>query len=403
MEMKQFKSIILIILLLISCTQKRTDNPPATDEGFIAHPIPRKMPHPDFETTELRAQPIEDIEAIQAFPESLKLLYEFLNHENAHSKQHDLDLLTSGDIAIASLNQTYLMILDKSENMLWQYNLKTNEPNEISSQGRGPGDLIFSKDVTVYNNKVLVSMQGYKISVFNCSKGICEYEKTLKNELNNYSVTAAKQYFYVLGIPPFGRDQDPDPANTDQYTIHKFTHNGKLETSFSPVYRHRAPLVRDRMVAKGDINYFPDQTIVSATFSFFQNIYLYNDEGELKGKFEVSEFQQPYYAYKHNRGNFSGKLKYNDNSSILHTTKIGEKWLVLRVRERRDLEFISREEGFKGDEWYSYYAFDIDKTDLYKIGRDKEAHQPLTGSQTVFPTDYGLVINKDSTISWLSI
>jgi len=388
--------------LLTSCTEKRTDNPPATDDGFIAHPIPRKMPHADFETTEIKVQSIKEAEAISSLPESLKILHKLLDNNNLKIEQQDLNVLTSGDVKIASFDATNLIILDKRKNKLWQYNLKTNEPNEIASQGRGPGDLIFSKDVDVFNKKVLVSMQGYKISVFNCATGVCEYEKTLKNELNNYSVTAGEENFYVLGIPPFGRDQDQDPTNTDQYTIHKFTYTGELETSFSPVYRHRAPLVRDRMAAKGDINYFPDQDAIAATFKFYSCIYLYNTKGKLKGKFRVSEFQQPYYAYKNKVGDKRGRVLYDDNSTIIHSNRINDKWLLLIVRERRDVEFISLKEGFRGYEWYAYYAFNTNNSSIYKIGRNKKAHKPAT-SKPIYPTNYGIVINKDSTISWLSI
>lgn len=398
-----FKSVILMCLIMLtSCMVERTDNPPATDKGFTAHPIPRNMPHTDVEPKKIKIQSIEEAEAISSFPETLKLLHKFMDEDQVLNEQQKLDILTTGDIKIASLDEINLIILDRDKNKLWQYNLKTNESNEIASQGRGPGDLIFSKDIAVFDNKLLVSMQGYKISIFNCSAGVCEYEKTLKNEINNYSVTAGEEVFYVLGIPPFGRDQDPDPTNSDQYSIHKFNYTGKLQTSFSPVYRHRAPLVRDRLTAKGDVNYFLNYNTIAATYSFYSNIYLYNSNGELKGKLKVPDFQQPYYAYKNIDGNESGRVLYNDNSSIIHSTKIKDKWLLLTVREQRDVEFISIKKGFKGDEWYAYYAFNINTSSFYKIGRDKKSHKPSTG-KFIYPTNGGLLVNNDSTLSWLNI
>lgn len=401
--MHHFKIIFLIFVAsFISCAEERTDNPPPTDGAYIAHPIPSKMPHPDFESIEIKAQPIEEAGYLSSLPESLRLLYNFLNEDSLEHEQQTIDMLTTRKIEIAFLNKSNLLVLDERDDKIWQYNLKSNKNTEVSGWGKGPGDLIFSKGLAVYNDKALVSMQGYKISFFNCSTGVCEYKKTIKTDFNNYSISAGENFFYVLAIPPFGRDQDSDPTNTSQFTIHKFDYTGKLEKSFLPVYQHRAPLVRDRMVAGGSINYYPNKSIVTSTFKFYKNVYIYSNKGKLKKKYIITDLKQPYYGYKENSERPSGTVMYNDNSSILHSSKIGERWLLLTIKEQRNVEFIDLRRGFKGDEWYAYYAFDINNSTLYKIGRDKKTHKP-SEVEPVYTTEYGLFVYKDSTLRFYKI
>jgi len=238
----------------------------------------------------------------------------------------------------------------------------------------------------------------------------CSRLKVFENLPNDYSHNCPEEYGpdFDFGAPPIlvplDNGKDVLIAGQKSGVVHALDPDNNGERIWKKRVGRGGLLggIHWGMAAKGDINYFPDQDAIAATFKFYSCIYLYNTKGKLKGKFRVSEFQQPYYAYKNKVGDKRGRVLYDDNSTIIHSNRINDKWLLLIVRERRDVEFISLKEGFRGYEWYAYYAFNTNNSSIYKIGRNKKAHKPAT-RKPIYPTNYGIVINKDSTISWLSI
>lgn len=383
---------ILILFFVFNSCSKEND--------FTPHPLPDKMPHADDDSEILDIQSISESDSSP--PQSLKLLQDFLVDESKNFKTKKLDILATDKIDISFLSSTDILVLDKENNQLIQYNLETDENTVVASQGRGPGDLLYTQELNVHNKVAYVAMQGFQISVFDCNLRSCEHDNTILTEYNNYSIAAADKHLFVLGIPPFGRDQDPDPTNTDQYIIHRFNHSGKKEQSFTPVYRETSPVVRTQMTSGGQVRSFPQFNMNIVTFDFFHYLYLYNDEGDLLRKFQIPDLKQGYYEYKENKGGgFTGRLRYDDNSKIIRTTNLGDNWLLLIIREQRGVEFINLEEGFKGDEWFSFYAFNIKNHILYKIGDHKKF--TIGKSRSIQVSEHGIIVNENGTIFFLSI
>ncbi|TVR19726.1 MAG: hypothetical protein EA391_00200 [Balneolaceae bacterium] len=396
-----FKNKLLVsisMLLLISCTRD------SNTSGTMLHPVAEKMPYANIEAELLKIHDGE--EYIDLFPESVQLLHYVLNDEAGllqHTKPILLSsgendtLLTTGAVDISSVNDSSLLILERSTNRLVQYNIDESRYHVIANQGRGPGDLHFSRELSVYDNKAFIGMQGFRISKFTCNSGLCEYSKTIQTEYNNYSVAPDDDYISIVGISAFGNEGDPDPSNTDQYLLHKINYNGEVLQSYLPIYRHRSPLVREAMNSGGRVRSFPESNSIVVTFSRFPYLYVHNDAGELTNIYELPDFIQSYYKSEEDRaGRYTTSLLFDNNSMISFTSTLNERWLLLRMREQRDLVFhgYGLEEGFTGTQWFSYFAFNVDEKTLYKIGED--TRKSVRDERRVLHViDQGIVINEN--------
>ncbi len=381
---------LLIWVFLISCTKQNNRN------DFTLHPIQEKMPHANIKSEKLEV--LSESEYVNILPEKLQLLHAFLSDDIDDFNIIELSLLTTDAINISAINDSTILILEKDKNRLIQYSLESNVYEIIANQGRGPGDLLFARELAFHDNRAFIGMQGFQISVFDCIDVLCEYEKTLRTDFNNYSLAPNDDSLLFLGISRFGRDQDPDPSNTDQYLIHEVNYEGKLQQSFLPIYDDRAPLVREQMSSGGWIRSFPELKTHVFTFDIFPQIYMYNIDGELIARYQLPGFMQRGYEYMESRdGGFTGRLQYEGSySQLTFATIVNETWLLLGKRERRNIKFIDWQEGFKIDEWYSYYALNIFDHNLYKIGDDKLF--PYGESRVVFVVDQGLVISENGTL-----
>jgi hypothetical protein len=312
----------------------------------------------------------------------------------------ELNLLTTGDLDISSLNDSTFLILEKDNDRLIKYNANRNEYEVVAEQGRGPVDLFFSEDMTIHNDKAYIAMQGFQISVFNCEAGLCEHEKIIETDYNNYSVAPSDDYILFLGMATFGFEQSPDPANTKQNLIYKIDNDGNLLDSFSSVYRFRSAILRGRLNSGGTVNVYPSYNTILVTMEYFPYIYEYDIDGELKQKYELPEFQQSFHQYSEKTSGVAF-LNRGNNSSIKFTKKLNEQLLLIGLKERRNVEWISREEGFKGDEWISYNIFNVEDKRFYHLG-DGLPNQPYSGKESVMHiADQGVIINNLGTLYFI--
>lgn len=388
--MKSNYLLIFCFLVVINSCENANQ-----ESNITMHPISEYMPYSNINSEVL--DEIDGGEYLDQLPKNVQALYRFLNYETDDADTHELNLLTSDAIDVSTINESDLLILDKDSNRLIQYNLLSDEYEVIANQGRGPGDLFFSRELSVYDDKAIVAMQGFRISVFMCSDGYCDYDKTIQTDYNNYSTATIDDHLYFLGIAPFGREQDPDPVNTNQQLVHKINFAGEKQHSFLPVYNFRAPVVRERMHSEGHVRTFPESGTIIVTFELFPYIYMHDIAGELTAKYKLPGFIQNYYEYEEdNSGRWRGRIIYDSNSRISFTSELDNRWLLLKIREQRDVEFIDLIEGFKGDEWHSYYIFDVNEEKLFKIGDD--IVKPYNESRVIFVSDQGLIINKEGTL-----
>lgn len=394
--------VFIFLVLLISCATDDGEDPTvdgaiSLEEGFTPHPETDRMPHPETDARELK--PVEDEDRLLSLPENLKRLYHLLHSDGSEEHQKLTAMVSSiYGFHAASVDESSLIMLDSSSDRLIQYNLKESSYADLAPTGRGPGDIMFAREMQLFDRRVYVGMQGFRISVFDCRHDPCEYDSTITTDFNNYSVSPTGEELVVLGLPRFGHEQDPDPNNIDQSAIHILTDEGGVERSFSPVYQHIAPIVREQMNAQGTVRSFPELDSHIVMYNMFPYIYVYNNVGELTEKYRLPDFKQGYYDFDDDRQ--IGRFRHKDNSNIVNTSRFGDDWVFIQLRDRRGLEWVE-DHGLDGQQTYTYYAFNVSSHDLYKIGEDDAV--AVGENRAIFPVEQGLVINQQGTLKWVGI
>jgi len=348
--------------MLISCSNQ------SKEAEVVIHPQEENMPFSNVTVEKLDV--IDAGNLLEILPENLKLFYRLLNGNSSEQDSIVLDLFTSSNLNIVSVNDTTLLILDKSQDQLVHYSLKDHKSTIIAKQGRGPGDIFFAEELTIDNGKAYVGMQGFQISVFNCQTGTCEHERVIKTDYNNYSISPTGDVIFFLGIAPFVKEQDFESKSLDQFVIHKADSDGDLDSSFFPIYDHKSPIVTDRIMSSGNIRSFKELNKAIINISRLPYLYIHDLNGEIITKYEIPNFIRPrgYKSIRTSDGGYRTNLSYDGDYSLLSlTSKVNEKWLLIQVNEYRNMEY-SLNEGISGNTWNKYYAFDVRNSNLIEIG-----------------------------------
>ncbi|MBE9048540.1 hypothetical protein IQ255_29875 [Pleurocapsales cyanobacterium LEGE 10410] len=378
------------INIFTSCSGSDEADPwEGIEEGYTPHPLAENMPHNDVTAKELKLLDFKSI--FDESPTDLKHLHYFLNGINDGMRSVELSVFVS-DLRMNafSLSDGTLILFDIHKNRLIQYNLNNHRFLDLATVGRGPGDLLFSRELYTNYDRLYIAMQGFRISVFNCQSDTCEYETTFETPFNNYSISTEDDQFYILGLAPFGREQNPDPGNTEQFAIHELDELGKVLNSFNPVYKHKAPIVREQMNSTGTVRFFPQHRLVTVSYTRFPFIYLYDSEGNFLNKYRLPEFKQGYYDY--NETTRTGTHRAMDHSSVQTTKKITDDWLLITIR---NLESRVNDRYIR----YDYYSFHLPSRQMYLAGRDKS--YPSDQSRMIYTTDDGLLLNQQGTLYWI--
>jgi hypothetical protein len=392
-------SIIFGILICFAGCKNKGDDKIASDakgvyeleEGYTSHPHPDKLPHSENEASVLEISEITS-ENLSLFPELVQTLYKYLNrYEEESISTQDIDVMVTShhSFHVASVNGNRIIILDPIRNRLLEYDVDTKESVNLAPEGRGPGDILFTRDIRLFNNHLYVAMQGFRISVFDCSESPCEYERTISTEYNNYSVAPSADKIIVLGLYPFGLDQDPDPTNVDQNALHMINQDGQVTHSFSSVYQDPSPIVREAMNANGTVHYLYSTKISVLTYPLYPFFYVYDNSGNLTEKYKIPGFKQGFYEFNEQEG--IGRYRYNDSSDITYTSKIVDSWILFQIRNRANME---REESGRvsGEYRHSYFTFNVETGGYYHIGDDQT--YATSEGRAIFVTDHGVIVNE---------
>lgn len=83
-------------------------------------------------------------------------------------------------IQFIAIDSTRIILLDVLRNTLFEYDSSLNDWTTIAEQGRGPGDLMFSSDITMVGNLLYVTVKDGKLTIFDCTNNPpCTYDKTI--------------------------------------------------------------------------------------------------------------------------------------------------------------------------------------------------------------------------------
>jgi len=324
----------------------------------------------------------------------LAFLGQFLQKLPAVSDDRELNFFASNNDSFhaASLNDSTLLFLDHHSNGLHHYYLHKDESELLAPEGRGPGDLFFTREMQFQNNTAYIAMEGGRVSLFNCGNIPCEYEETVMTDFNHYSVAPSGQNLLVLGIPPYMGPDDPDAENTNQNVVHQLDESGEVLNSFSSVYEHRSPLVRIQFTMGSKIRSFEDHDIYAKTHRALPYLYLYDSDFELTAKYLIPDFMPGYYLHS-NDGPGAGSAL-SKNSNITHIEKLDDDWLFMQVRD----QVPSEELGGNSSRTYHYFALSVSDHTLYNVG--EETFDDADLSRSIYLTDHGLIINEQGTLYW---
>lgn len=399
--------IIPLVLFSISCTgteEPRDDFPLDLESlesadfgdgrfsGDELHPKSELVPHPDVPSEDPVVKPYGELP--EDIPMPLASLGQFLQSQPPVSDDRELKFFASNNDSFhaASLNDSTLLFLDHHSNGLHHYYLHEDKSERLAPEGRGPGDLFFTREMQLQNNTAYIAMEGGRVSLFNCGTIPCEYEETVMTEFNHYSVTPSGQNLLVLGVPPYMGPDDPDAENTNQNVVHQLDASGEVLNSFSPVYKHKSPLVRIQFTMGSKIRSFEDHGLYAKTHRALPYLYLYNSDFELSSKYLLPDFMPGYYL--HSDSGMGAGSALPKNSSIAHLEKLDEDRLFIQVRD----QVPSDELGGNTGRTYRYFVFNVSDHTLYSIG--EEAFDDADLSRSVYLTEYGLIVNEQGTLYW---
>lgn len=357
--------IISTLLVLTFCSNKNDD------ADVVFHPVYENLPYSDVPAEMLEIDDAE--ENYEKLPDQIQLFYNTMNQGLNDDSTSELNVISSSYLDFSSINDSTLLILDKDQDQLIEYNLNKKEVKVIAIEGRGPGDLYFSETLAFQNGKAYVGMQGFQISVFNCQSGSCEHEKVIKTDHNNYTISLSDDFIYFFGIPPFGRENNSNQSNTDQLAIHKMNFNGDLNSSFFPMYDHQSPLVRDRIMSNSEIALFQQLDKVIVSLSRTPYLFVLDLKGEIIKKLELPDFIKPmnFYSTRLNNKNYiTTNLWEGDYSYLRSISRINKHWFLIQINEYRNME-QSIKEGITGEKFTAYFALNLDQLILYDIGKEE--------------------------------
>ncbi|REL33490.1 hypothetical protein DYD21_12030 [Rhodohalobacter sp. SW132] len=408
--MKRAAFFIPFIILLISCTSQPDPNEPRSmgeaievDEGHEAHPQSNRVPHADVRSEKLDIN--ETITSVMNLPKQIELLHDILNGDQ-NPERNELSLLynSMGWLNVESLDRETLIIMEKLNNRLVQYDLPDGQITELAEEGRGPGDILFTREMQLFDQKMYIAMQGFRVSLFDCTTGLCEFENTIDTGVNNYSITRTNSGFTVLGLPPFGFDDSPGmDEEIRQFTLHQFTEEGEKTGMFSPVYSHQNPMIPERMSAEGFVRYHPESGRTILISQWLPYLYIYNSDAELEEKYRIPDFIQGYYNLI-----VDDQISYFRNdmprSIIQSVTSVDDQFLVIQITNRTNLRGVDRTSRPPSAEEYdqhvTYYAFDMSADQLYKLGED---HYRDGAPRLFYVAGHGLLEAGEEKAYWIGL
>jgi len=358
------------------------------EDGYSPNPLLENLPHSDIGPSVI---PLSEVNAVNPqWPATVKLLYNYLNGTHDNLSFIKLSELVSDidNFHVISVNDSLIVFLDEDKNRLIQYDIGKNEYIELATAGRGPGDILFARDLAYYENNLYVSMQANRISKFDCSQIPCKYSETIQTEFNNQSVSPANDGLYIIGLSPI-RSVETTTDDINNYSAHYLNVSGDTRKSFIPRYEHVSLMVKEAIDSRGYINRTSINNNIYIGFSLTPFLYNYSsDNHQLVKKILIPNYEQGFYDYNSNRG--TGHTRSIDRTMMTYMEEISEKWIVYQLKH---FDYISDNERRS---WYSYYFFDIENQQIYKLGEDDKLNR------SVFVAEHGLMINQEGELIWMA-
>ncbi|HCD53158.1 MAG TPA: hypothetical protein DEQ34_11960 [Balneolaceae bacterium] len=343
------KAITVFLILIIGCSaSKESEEYHPKEELFPYHSstvnvysIERKFNEKIKESKIVRGQSLLEKEAfrttfqyslVDSIPEPLASLEE---------------------IEIESSEAGRVFVLDVFQNEVFEYSLEEQEWQKIAGQGRGPGEIMFSKDLVYDNNKLYVTASDTKISVFDCTFTPCEFEKVINtSEIFAYSSIIKDDTSIIMG--QYSKNSQMSSNIDEIQTLFKMDKNGNISEPFGSFYDIRNQWMLIQPFQSGKVRAVNDQNdSFIQYYDLIPELY-YFEKNKLKKKYQINGFNISKRKYipetqelfiNFEDWSFIDDMSYvNDNLQIL---------VIKHLGNPRDTK-----SGFEWDESKDFYLLD---------------------------------------------
>lgn len=383
MEQTVMKTVSLALLLIISaCGAGKIDDVP--------HPAEHLFPYKDNTVQEIIIEPnLTEVDDVSA-----ATIKDFIHSEMFESIFHtqliDSQVVIPADLKFGkfrSIDLNRLIFLDVLQNTLFEYNINEQQLHTLATEGRGPGELLFAKDLLYSDSYLYVTLGDSRVGKFDCNQQPCQFvEEQPVREVNPVSVVLNNNRLTVMGTQSKFTNPNEFTDNPTIRSLFTMTEDGNIDTGFGQYYdvlgqwMLMQPFIPGRIRGIQD---YPDLMIQS--FDLIPELYVFN-KGVLEKKLIFTGFNLAKYKYDLNTSELH--VPTEDWSSIEQLIPLKDGTLLAAVHHYDN--YTVKERRANWDESMDYYIVNIlDGTSRF-VGRttyDGEHHLTLTDKHLILATE----------------
>ena len=382
-------SSVLFILLVGGCRGPES-------REVIEVPLESNMPYQDFEFREFGKETLAPI-AVD-IPQEAIHLRRFLADPDSYP-EIKLDIDHRGIVFISSLSNGRILILDRMDDRLIQYDLQNHSSIVVAQHGEGPGELSFSEDLIVTNDIAFVGRADRRISEFDCSKEVCAASTSIRLAVSAYSLdNVGSDSMVVLGVAPVTEAVGPagNAAAADRKSVAVVDRNGTAGHILVSTYDTEGHwMLEQPLISQGIVRFFPVADRFLVVYKRFPYLYLFNRGGKLVDGIQLTDFILGKQKYSTSSGIleivmrdysfFSGIKRLRDNYAVLEVTNLRNR-RVLDQLDVRDTEI-------------EYFGLSVVDGEITYLGSTKNLKEPKT-SISLIPE--GLILSRNGAVYFVS-
>ena len=362
----------------------------------VTHPLSDSVPYATLDKIQI-ADYNEDIENLP------RIVVHFQRHiKPGNSTSNELTLLLSDTFlsGFFKIGNEHLGVIDLQDNIFYNYDLRHNEFERIAGQGRGPGDIGYSKDYSYRSrdNLLMIASEDYRLSLFSCGDDECQYEETIKTDIMPYSVTLTDKGFALVGMNNVlskVNETQSEVYNYNNKLIKIYDIKGDIKQRVFNSYVSNNILIRN-FYDRSIIRYIQHNNKIAIGLKNLPFIYFYDLNNGKITIFEIQNFQTR--DVVENTAKNSMTMSY-DRYSILDLMEIvNHRYIYIGVRTYSNIE--NEESNFKNE--VKYYLIDSKNLKTYFLGATKYKEKSLSIRPILNDEDNRVIMNQEGSISIIS-
>lgn len=279
--------LILIVVGSIACTTKEEPYEVHPDKGNYPY-INDKVQITEFRRSDNLKDTLYEIKFNEQFIEN-EYVNTLLTFENKYNTKGDFFSSLSRDFDVVEIKER-LIILDKIQQFVYEYDLESGNERIITTPGDGPGSLRFPVSLYAEEKQLYILSGGGRIANFDCSVS-CRYQDEILVDNLRASAFYKTDSTYVLT----GRRVKNYENN--EYSIFEVDLNGNLTKEYGDSYDSNGrwmldDLLSDRILVDNNgatlqiFSYLP--FIYELTTETLSDIFVYTSFNTIKQQYEVA-------------------------------------------------------------------------------------------------------------------